>query len=160
MVLLARGVIGVMLLGFMALIVIAVLPLITERNTEVRTDSAQDAGLMCTTGAGETSCDITLSDESAFADMSGITVTETSPGSGDRTDDSTLGDDRLTISVSGLSPSTSYAFTVDYLVVNSQVADATGLDGFLAALPLIFAAGTILLTVGAAIWVLRSSMGA
>jgi len=153
MVLLARGAIGMLLLWFMAVIVIAVLPLVMSRNTDVRTDAAQDVGLMCSTGVGETSCDITLTAASAFADNTGLAVNETVPAAVNRTSTSTLGDDRLTITVAGLIASTAYTFTVDYLDVNAQVAASTGLDGFLAALPLIFAVGALFLVVVAVIWV-------
>lgn len=93
-----------------------------EQAELTRTEAVTEAGLTCSTGVGEASCSVTASQVHAFVDAgAGATVTETSPGSGDRTADATLGSDGLTWTVSNLDPSTNYEFTIDHLVVDSDI---------------------------------------
>ena len=67
-----------------------------------------------------------------------MTVTETSPSSADRTTDTTVGADRVTLSLTGLAATTTYTFTVDYEKVDAQASTATGLPDFLILAPIFF----------------------
>ena len=96
----------------------------------------------CSTGVGQSSCDVTLASTHAYADTTAMTVTETSPGATDRTATSSLNaSDRTTLSVGGLSPSTAYGFTVDYAVVDSNVSGS--LNQLLTSLPLLLVIGLL-----------------
>ena len=116
---------------------IAFLPNVADLVNTARTDPTTQTGLTCTTdGAG--ACTITLADAHMHSDTSGMTVTETSPSSADRTTDTTVGADRVTLSLTGLASTTTYTFTVDYEKVDAQASTATGLPDFLNLAPIIF----------------------
>ena len=94
---------------------------------DLRTDAASDTP-SCET-ALTTSCSFALAQAHMHFDTSNMTVTETSPGSEDRTSASTLDrDDRVTVTVTGLTASTTYNFAVAYVVrgtnVSADMADA------------------------------------
>lgn len=96
-------------------VLVAVFGQIVSLANEARTVEVIEAGLTCTTGAGSTSCAVTLVSPHAFAFAAdGMTVLETSPGSADRTSTSTLASNRTTLTVAGLSASTAYTFTVTH----------------------------------------------
>lgn len=120
---LRSGIGAIAFVFFLLMILIPVLPDLIDRTEDARTDSEQETGLACSTGVGETSCSVTLAEEHAFEDTTAMTVTETSPSSVDRTTNASLASDGVTVTVGGLSASTSYEFTVDYLVL------APGLSG-------------------------------
>jgi hypothetical protein len=146
---LLKAVVGALLLSFAVLIVTATLPKVASTIASVRTDAAQDAGLNCSTGSGETSCEITLTDESAYPDTSAMTVTETSPGSADRTSSTTVQADRTTLTIAGLTASTSYTFTVDY---DAVAADIDGpLNSLLVFVPFLWGIGALVLVVVAVV---------
>ena len=105
---------------------------ISATVNELRTDPLQDVGLACTTSLAETSCDITLTNKNAYEPVApNWTVMETLPTSLDRTNSSVLSNNLQTVTVSGLSNSTSYTFTVDYFKVNADIASATSLNSIL-----------------------------
>ncbi len=139
---LKTGLNAVLILGFGFVILVGALPDIVTRSETVRTNTAQETGLGCSTGVGQSSCDVTLASTHAYADTTAMTVTETSPGATDRTATSSLNaSDRTTLSVGGLSPSTAYGFTVDYAVVDSNVSGS--LNQLLTSLPLLLVIGLL-----------------
>jgi len=83
-------------------------------------NSVTQPGLTCSTGVGETTCTITLLVAHETATCTNLTVTETSPGSGAKTCGGVAAD-KTTVTVTGLTASTSYTFSVAYR--------ATFLDG-------------------------------
>lgn len=121
---------------------------ILEAGTEWRTDPTTEAGKICTTGPGATTCSFTLAQVHELSTTAQMTVTETSPGSGDLTADATLGENRQTVTLSNRSPSTTYTVTVEYLVIGTGVTPAV--NSILRALPLYVGIGTFLaITLGA-----------
>jgi len=146
---LIRSIIGSLVLIFVVTLVLSQLPNIASEITDVRTDPASQVGLGCATAAGETSCTLTLAADHAFPDTSAMTVTETAPGSADRTSSTTVQTDRSMITIAGLSESTSYTFNVDYAVVAPDV-DA-GLNAFLTFMPFIVGVGAVVLVVAAVV---------
>lgn len=123
---------------------------IASKVNNLRTDQQVDTGLACSTGSA-TSCTITLSQKSAYEPVApNWEVLETSPGSVDRTSTSVLSNNLQDVTVSGLTASTSYVFTVDYFKVNASVANATSLDSILKRFNLLIVIGLlIILVVGA-----------
>ena len=110
-----RGVQRVFALMVGLMVMIAVFGTIVTLANEARTVEAIEAGLMCSTDVGETSCVITLVSPHAFAfTADGMVVLETAPGSTDRTSTSSLASNRTTLTVAGLSASTAYTFTVTH----------------------------------------------
>ena len=115
----AGGIVG-LVIAF--LLIVEALPEITPKAEDTRTNQVDENGLACATGAGETSCSVTLAQEHAFASTAYMTVTEASPGSADRTASTVVdADDRVTLAISGLSPSTSYTFDVNHGVVDATL---------------------------------------
>ena len=144
-----RAIIGALVFIFVVTLVIAVLPTIASEVTDVRTDPSSQVGLGCSTGVGETSCTLTLAADHAFPDTSAMTVTETAPGSVDRTSTTTVQTDRSMITIAGLTASTAYTFDVDYVVVAANV--STELNAMLTFLPFIIGVGAFILVVAAVI---------
>ena len=95
-------------------------PLVLRGFADWRTQDAT-ASLSCSTGVGETDCAITLPSQHEYTTMSFVTVTETSPGSGDKTSETTIASSRDQLTVTGLLASTSYNFDVDYKEQNDAV---------------------------------------
>lgn len=156
---LERALIGVFVFFLVVILVMVSLPAIASTSAAVRTDAAQDTGVNCTTGSGETSCTITLAAEHAWPDTTAMTVTETSPGSADRTSQSTVQSDRTMVLISGLTASTSYTFTVDYAVQASDVSDA--LNSLLVPLPLLIVLVALVAVVAGVIvgfWIFATKM--
>lgn len=127
-------------------------PVVAPFINELRTDAASES-LSCTTGTGETSCTIALTDAHMHYDTTEMTITETSPGSADRTSTTTVAaGDHQSIAITGLSASTAYTFNATY------VKQASGITGELADMlklyPLIFLWGPLLVGVGVAGWFL------
>lgn len=85
---------------------------------EIRTSEVSE-GVACTTGVGETSCDVTLSVASAYSGTDEMTVEETSPSTVDRTATSTVSG--TTVTVGGLTESNTYEFTIDYKRVTAEL---------------------------------------
>lgn len=116
-----RAIGAILTLGIAFAFLALILPDIVSSAENARTDAAAEA-LGCTTGADEATCDLTLSEEHAYADTTALTVVETSPGAGDRTSNTTVGEDRVTLTVAGLSAtSTPFTFDVDYSVVDPDI---------------------------------------
>lgn len=105
---------------FIALLLFSANSSVIEAVGLARSTGATES-LNCSTGVGQTSCDVTLSSASAFSGMEYVTVTETSPGSVDRTSGSTLASDGVTLTVGGLVASTAYTFDVGYRHVRDGV---------------------------------------
>lgn len=105
---------------------------VTQDLEATRTDSATDSGLNCTTNPGETTCAVTLvSGEHQWSDTAFMTVTRTFPSSEDDTAASTLGTDRETVTIAGLTPSTTYSWDIDYLILNPDIAEMPFIGGWL-----------------------------
>lgn len=141
-----------MIIGFGFFILsVTILP-ISQRVNELRTDTQQDTGLGCT-GTAANECLITLSNKSAYEPIApNWTVTETSPGSVDRTAQSVLDSNLQNVTISGVVNGTPYVFTVDYYKVDTTVASATHLDSILKRFNLILVVGTMaVLVVGVGI---------
>lgn len=107
---------GYLLLAFLS-------PMASNAHT-VRVDAASEA-LGCTTASGATTCGVTLANAHAHGDTSHLTITETSPGAGARTGTLAL-TDRTALTVTGLTASTVYTFTVAYEVVDSDIESDLG----------------------------------
>lgn len=140
---LVKAVLGALVLSFATVIITVTLPAIAENISDVRTEASQETGLGCSTGVGETSCSVTLAAEHAYPDTTDMTVTETSPGSADWTSATTVGTDRATLTVTGLTASTSYTFTVDYRAVAANIGDP--LNSVLTFVPFLWGLGGVLL---------------
>ena len=106
------------------LIVFVAIPTVADISQN-NLDQAVTESLACTTGAGATTCNVTLADKHIHADTSGITITETSPGSGTLTG-SLASLDRVTLTVQGLTASTPYIFSVAYLRQDPNVSGPVG----------------------------------
>jgi hypothetical protein len=106
---------------FIALLLFGANSNIIESLGLARSAATTEAGLGCSTGVGETACSVTLAAASAFDGMGFVTVTETSPGSADRTGDSALAGNGVTLTVGDLVPSTAYTFGVSYRTVRDGV---------------------------------------
>lgn len=119
---------------FVAYVIIGTWPQLVKDTQNLRTDPQADAGLACATGA-HTYCSVSLSSPSAYSGTNGMTVTETSPGSGDVTADTTVATDRETVTITDLAPATSYEFDIDYLKLNPDI--PTPADGWLKAYPIL-----------------------
>ena len=76
-------------------------------------------------------------------------VTETSPGAGDHTSSTTIAADRVTLTVTGLSASTSYNWSVDYTERAALV--SAGANKVLSRLPLFLVIGLMAVAVAGAI---------
>lgn len=131
---------AVLILGLSFAILAMLMGDLVDASEAARTEDASE-GLTCTTGAAESACDITLSDEHAYATETELTVTETSPGAGDVTGNSSLDPNRVTITVSSLATSTVYQFDVDHKIVDSGV--STLLNSVLSRFGLIVVVGLL-----------------
>ena len=134
-------------LGMM--LVLGQLPTIVPLAEDARTDDASESALVCTTGAAATACSFTLAQIHEYNDTTQMTVTETAPGSVDRTANTTVASDRVTLTVASLATSTAYTFTTAYKI---QAADISGpLNDLLRFLPLLIPLGLVALVLIAAI---------
>ena len=84
---------------------------------------------------------MTRTSEHGHRDQTGIVIPESSPGSVDRSSGGSLGTDRKTLTVSGLTTSTAYVFTVDYLTVDANVSGT--MNQLLVSLPLLLVVGLL-----------------
>lgn len=136
-----RAVGAILTLGLAFAFLAILLPDIVSGAESARTDDAAES-LGCTTGVSTPSCNVTLSDEHAYADTTAMTVTETSPAAGDRTSGTTVAADRVTLGITGLSAtSTAFTFDVDYKVVDAGV--STMLNGVLSRFGIIIVLGLL-----------------
>lgn len=94
---------------------------VLSTRQDARTKAVAETGINCTTGPGETVCDVPLSALNAFDSMYRVRVTETDPVPTDRTAASSMGSDQDAISVSGLAPSTSYTFDIIHPAVRPTI---------------------------------------
>ena len=108
---------------------------ISQELIDIRSDAALES-LSCTTGIGETSCDLTLTEAHLLDRAAGITVTETSPGSSAYSN-LALAVNQTTLTVGGLTASTAYVFTVDYLTEKTALADNQEFAELLSLTPLL-----------------------
>ena len=122
-------------------------PIATKVNA-LRTDPQTDTPLACTTSSVETSCVVLLSEKSAYEPVSpNWEVLQIFPTSANKTSSSVLAADLQSVTVSGLSISTDYEFTVDYFIVNPSVADATSLNSILKRFNLLLVIGLLIILV-------------
>ena len=143
-----KSIIGFMVVAFGFLILTVTIFPISQKVNALRTSSITDTGLACATGAGETTCTVTLTNKSAYEPVAfNGSVTETSPSTVIRTSTSILNSSLNTITISGLTQSTSYLFDVEYFKVSDAVAGATHLDSLLKRFNLLFVVGTLLVLV-------------
>ena len=132
---------AILTLGLAFAFLALLLPDLVSGAETARTEDAAES-LGCTTGVATPACDITLADEHAYADTTAMTVTETTPGAGDRTSGTTVGTDRVTLTVAGLSAtSTPFTFDVDYKVVDAGV--STMLNGVLSRFGILLVLGLL-----------------
>ena len=133
---------AILTLGLAFAFLAMLLPDIVSGAETARTENAAEA-LGCTTGAVTPACDITLMlGEHAYADTTAMTVTETTPGAGDRTPGTTVGANRVTLTVAGLSAtSTPFTFDVDYKIVDANV--STMLNGVLSRFGILIVLGLL-----------------
>tara|TARA_R110002012_G_scaffold317703_1_gene534642 strand:- start:5960 stop:6439 length:480 start_codon:yes stop_codon:yes gene_type:complete len=143
-----KSIIGFVVVAFGFLILTVTIFPISQKVNALRTTQLTDAGLACATGAGETSCTVTLSALSAYEPVAfNGTVTETSPSSVVRTSTSILNSSLNTVTISGLTQNTSYLFDVQYYKVTDSVANASHLDSLLKRFNLLYVVGTLLVLV-------------
>ena len=90
---------------------------------EARTADVTESSKSCSTGAGVTECSFSLLQENAYNNTHGLTITETSPGSADRSASASIAMERKQVTVAGLTPSTSYVFDVEFKGVNPALSD-------------------------------------
>lgn len=137
-----KGVAALFALVLCASFGIAFLPNIANLTADARTDPAVDSGLACTADVSG-NCNITLTTPHMYADTSGMKVEVATasaapvPGT-DITDDTTVGVNRAILTLKDLTAAATYTFDVDFMKVDAQAANATGLTDFLNLTPLIF----------------------
>ena len=156
---LKKGLLGLIVVGFGFFILSILLLPISNQVQELRTDAVQDVGLSCTTDVSG-DCPLVLSRKSAYEPIApNWFIMETSPTSSDKTANGQLNSDLINISMTGLTPSIAYQFTVDYYAVNATVASATSLDSILKRFNMILTIGVLItLVVGVGLsFNLRSS---
>ena len=149
---LAKGLIGVLFLGLAVVITTLMMPSIVNLSETARTVDVTESK-SCATGS-DTYCTFSLSEVSQYSGTSTIQVIETSPSSGVR-NETVLDDDRLTLTVNGLSTSTSYIFDVSFKGQPANVSDYT--NDLLRQLPLIIIIGTVAIAVFMVATTLRSN---
>ena len=145
-----KTIIGFIVVAFGFLILSVTIFPISQKVNSLRTAQVTDTGLACATGVGETSCTVTLSALSAYEPIAftgNAVVSETSPSSVVRTSTTVLNSNLNTITIQGLTQSTSYLFNVEFYKVTDSVANATHLDSLLKRFNLIFVIGTLLVLV-------------
>lgn len=114
---------------------VAFAPDIIATTDDMRSVATTEAGKTCTTdGAG--ACTISLGGETYKFDTEGMTVTETSPGSADRTSQTTVSADRTEITIASLSPTTGYTFTIVYQAIDTDL--TIGFATALGLVPIVF----------------------
>ena len=101
-----------LILGIGAVMSLALFQSIVKKIEERRYEIVTEA-LSCNT-ADSTACSMTLPSPHVAPDTDELFVRQVNPSGGDRTSESTLGEDGLTLVVSGLSRSTDYDFQVRY----------------------------------------------
>lgn len=131
---------AVLILGLAFAILAMLMQDLTSASEAARTEDASESDT-CTTGAAESACSFQLDDEHAYATDTELTVTETSPGAGDVTGNSSLDPNRVTITVSSLATSTVYQFDVDHKIVDAGV--STLLNSVLSRFGLIVVVGLL-----------------
>ena len=102
------------------ILIMAATPIIADLTHDEQATAVSEND-SCATGAG-TSCSVTLDNAHIHAGTTHMTVTETSPGSSDRTATSSLSNvDRTTLTISSLTTATTYNFTIAYERRNSNI---------------------------------------
>jgi len=140
---------GILVLGIGLIALLVMLPEIISLNETARTQPAQDVGIGCTSDTSG-ACTTTISSAHEYSTPAFMTVTETSPGSVDRTASTTVGATRVTLAITGLNTTpTAYTFTVDYMERHALLSE--GANEFLQRLPLILVIGLMATGVGGAI---------
>ena len=140
-----KTIIGFIVVAFGFLILSVTIFPISQKVNSLRTAQVTDTGLACATGVGETSCTVTLSALSAYEPIAftgNAVVSETSPSSVVRTSTTVLNSNLNTITIQGLTQSTSYLFNVEFYKVADSVAGATHLDSLLKRFNDFFVIGT------------------
>jgi len=149
---------GMATIGFMAIAVIVSTGTMTSVNTQTeaaRTRSVTDSNVStCTTGVGVTQCEIDLTETSQYSDISvnGGSVLETSPSSVDRTDQTTLNNDRTKITITGLTASTSYIFDINFFGLASGVDQTT--SNVMQYIPMVIIFGVLFISL---LWLLSTT---
>ncbi len=140
---------GILILAIGLIALLVMFPEIVSLNETARTQGAQDVALGCTSNTGGT-CSITLTSAHEYSTTTFMTVTETNPGSVVRTGETTVGTDRVTLSITGLNTSpTAYTFTVDYTERNDLLPE--GANEVLSRLPIILILGLFATGIGGSI---------
>lgn len=144
------------MLGLVMIVALTVtfLPQISTLSHNARSEAISQTNLTCT--ASDNQCAISLTNEHVFSDTSNMVVTDASTGL-KHTDDTAVGNDRTTLTITSLTNSQSYNFTVDYFKIKANVAVATGLSDILNLMPFLFVlvllvAGVILVGAGFSAW--------
>lgn len=130
---------------FAVVLATVMVPTVSGLSHDMRADPVVAEAASCSTGAGESSCTLTLAAAHLHPDTIHMTVTQTAPGSQDRTAETSVGDDRRTLTVSGLGESIDYTFAVDY--EREDPSNTEGGNDLIRLIPLLFTLGLVLLTV-------------
>ena len=111
--------------GFVILfaMLLVTFPIVSQFNEETRTQEAA-ATFSCNTGAGVTSCVLTLPTQHEYSDTQLITVSQTLPSPADVTANTAIAGDRVSLTVSSLLELTAYEFDADYFEVSDEVPSA------------------------------------
>ncbi len=145
----ASTAVGILVLGIGLMALLVMFPEIISLNETARTQPAQNVAVGCTSDTAGV-CTVTITSGHEYSTNAFMTVTETSPGSVDRTAGTTPQTDRTMLTVTGLSTTpTAYTFTVDYMERNALLSE--GANEFLSRLPLILVIGLMATGVGGAI---------
>ena len=140
---------GILILAIGLIAMLVMFPEIISLNETARTQAAQDVGIGCTSDTSG-ACTLTISSAHEYSTNTFMTVTETAPGSVDRTSSTTVQVNRTSLDITGLSTTpTVYTFTVDYTERNDLLSE--GANEFLSRLPLILILGLMVVGVGGAI---------
>ncbi len=149
-----NGLVAVVALAFTGIVLAIILPSIVSQSEGIRTVDAEAAGLTCTTPVGITTCSTTLPTEHEYTNTTRMTVTETNPGSVDRTATTTVGSDRVTLTITGLAANTVYTITVGYAEQAAGISNS--LNGLLRVMPVLLLLGGFGVVVAAFVVVIRT----
>ncbi len=133
------------LLGVIFFIVLA--PNLIQQAEDSRVQQVLNLSKTCTTGAGAstsnpTTCAFTLPTPHEYVGNTALQVDETSPVVRNVTASSTVANNRVTLSISGLTlPNTQYNFLIDYYEKKTDIADT--LNGVLRFFPLMVIFGIV-----------------
>ena len=141
---LSKGLFSLVIVGFGFFILSVMIPSISSKVNNLRTDQVTETLLQCSTLPTTTECTVQLANKSAYEPISPrIVVTETSPGSVIRTSTSILDSNLQDVTISGLANNLTYQFTIQYYKVDTVVQNSTSLNSILKRFNLLIVLGAL-----------------